>query len=115
MNAKLKLVVDVMAGKICLVASRNGHTNQALMIVRMIQNNELAEPFREAMADVERYIKKVRSAHDADPNWTDDDICQKILNGIKERRAARWVDLLHLDTLSGVTDEPTSSEPPASE
>lgn len=115
MNAKLKLVVDVMAGKIVSIASRSNRTLVSMEVLRMIQNNQLAEPFREAMADVERYIKKVRSAHDANPNWTDDDICQKILNGIKERRAARWVDLLHLDTLSGVTDEPTSSEPPASE
>lgn len=37
---------------------------------------------REAKIEVEAYIAMTRSAKDADPNWTDDEICQMILDNI---------------------------------
>ena len=40
---------------------------------------------RQAKAKVQECISAVRSANDVDPNWTDDQICQMILDQMENR------------------------------
>lgn len=57
--------------------------------VSAIVGGKLPVAMKQAAEWVAEAIKVVRTAPDADPNWTDEDIAGKILAGVDERRAAR--------------------------
>lgn len=45
----------------------------------------LDETVRKAKTELDQYIDVVRSAHDANPNWTVDEICQMIIDRLFEK------------------------------
>ena len=112
---RTELLLDLFITK---VINKGGDISAltSLGVLRVIQNQDMFKQlYSEAVSETDKYIKAVRSAHDADPNWTDDWIAGRILDGIKARRAERWPDPLR-PVLSAVSlDERASSELPPGE
>ncbi len=112
---RTELLLDLFITK---VIQKGGEisTLASLGVLRVIQNQDLFKQlYHEAVADTDNYIKTVRSAHDADPNWTDDDIAGQILVEIKAKRAERWPDPLRPVLSVASLDEQASSELPPGE
>jgi len=66
-----------------------------------------------AKKQMDEYINAMRSANDADPNWSDDDIAQMILDAMKA--SGRLADPRPLPGIAVSSGEPASSSPPAGE
>lgn len=69
MKPKIKLLIKIM--------SRNMACKD---MGQCVANLAIAPKFaKEAKEELEGYINRIRQADGADPSWTDDEICQMIL------------------------------------
>lgn len=53
----------------------------------LLDKNRVTETARKAERTADDMIAAVRQSRDADPTWTDDYICQRILEGVERAQA----------------------------
>lgn len=76
-SPKLKLLIHIIAKN----ATHGKTTGETLEILK----NDLRSSTLNAREELDRYIAVVRAAKDADQNWTEDEICQMIIDKLSEK------------------------------